>query len=1211
MSRHRDVRNMNVHEEMQDDYYSDGAEDDLSPEDYERLMDGMEMVRETIGPVGQSGITEADIKDTLYHYDFDVEHSVAWLLEEQERRFVAQERRGYKPLPPPPGHDDSDVVSPRMTEEGIIRLGPSNPEYIPELDQAESFLGQATSRLSTISEKTERTEDSRDWGPAPETMSVLGMQTASSWTSTTDYGQLIERPQDPNEIPPSPPLSALRRLSVVESPPSASSTGSRTPTMPTRSLPTEVVIPSDSASSPHGSRNSPYPPGDSLLLRQSSSRSSQQAKTPASGKPRSKLSELASSRSSVSSASKSSRSSTTSSASTATYPPLRPSSESIMSFRSDAESSVTGSSSLSSHVRKAIEAALQLEELDAPESEAAPQTQSPPPPDTPKAIPRAIGTAALSGPEEPSLPAEQVAPTSPLSTTSAPPAASPARSGKQPSKLALLAQAKSQSSWMPKAKKPSTTTPGLTLHKSRTEYLTPIANGPTATTAITTTYQTLGNLAKMPKLPPSYPPSAQATSPTSPESRKQSKLALKSRKAQQPQPEPEPEAPPAPELDPIFVVSSPRSRASPSAFASLLVDDVTSQDHKHKERKESKHGKHRDDGEKHRHTKHTPDIPPAPLSPLQGFAFDIPSPDDIVFRARRGTSLAPRTSASTSTHLPPSTSSSRPSSHSSPAKVALEREKAEKLAQQKKAAEASSRAASAPGTPKKSAARLMKSGASTPGTSTPLRGGGPDVRSLDLSALNLTAKESVPEEEPPPKITIAREKVLEEARKMLEGKDEKKGVSLVVIGHVDAGKSTLMGRLLYELGCVDEKSHIANERASSKMGKSSFSWAWELDGTTEERERGITMDVALQSLTTPHRQITILDAPGHKDFIPNMISGASQADCALLVVDAATGEFEAGFERGGQTREHLLLVRSLGVSQVVVAINKLDQVQWQKDRYEDICNQLKPFLVQSGFHPSKTKFAPVGAMGGINLVNREGPDAEPLRKWYKGPTLVDLLDVLEPPTRDIMSPLRFPIANVFKGQSSSIAITGRVCGGLVQVGEKLRVLPGDDTAIVKSIELEDNNVQWAAAGSNVTLYLTSVDPGHVNIGSVLCPPTDLIPLTSTFNARIIVFDIQIPITAGTSVELFHHSRDVPASISKLLCTLDRASGTVIKTSPRVLAKGVSAEVQITLRSTTMSGPAARAQPIPLEPFSANKEMGRVLVRRGGETIAAGIVTQVN
>ncbi|KAG2119097.1 P-loop containing nucleoside triphosphate hydrolase protein [Suillus discolor] len=438
-------------------------------------------------------------------------------------------------------------------------------------------------------------------------------------------------------------------------------------------------------------------------------------------------------------------------------------------------------------------------------------------------------------------------------------------------------------------------------------------------------------------------------------------------------------------------------------------------------------------------------------------------------------------------------------------------------------------------------------------------------------------------------------------------------------GHVDAGKSTLMGRLLYELGRVDEKTRVANERGSSKAGKSSFSWAWELDGTIEERERGITMDIALQSLSTPQRQVTILDAPGHKDFIPNMISGAAQADCALLVVDAITGEFEAGFDRGGQTREHLLLVRSLGVSQVIVAVNKLDQVSlgshdsaslslptwlqvnWDPSRFEEICGLLRAFLVQSGFPSSKTSFVPVSAMLGVNLVNNA--DASVLSKWYKGPTLVDLLDKLEPPTREIASPLRLPISNVFKGQNSGTGVTGRICGGVVQVGERLRVLPGDESAIVRLIDVEEQSVPWAAAGTNATLYLTSIDPIHLSIGSVLCPPSDIVPLATVFTARIIVFDIQLPITTGTSIELFHHSRDVPATISKLIATLDRASGVVTKKNPRVLSRGTSAEVEISLRVATLSGPTLSTRPIPLEPFSVNKDMGRILVRRGGETIS--------
>ncbi|KAI0332463.1 EF Tu GTP binding domain-containing protein [Cubamyces sp. BRFM 1775] len=483
---------------------------------------------------------------------------------------------------------------------------------------------------------------------------------------------------------------------------------------------------------------------------------------------------------------------------------------------------------------------------------------------------------------------------------------------------------------------------------------------------------------------------------------------------------------------------------------------------------------------------------------------------------------------------------------------------------------------------------------------------------IDMAGLNLNEEgsvETIPEE--PPKPPAAVEKLIEEAKAALTAQEqsEKRSLSLVVIGHVDAGKSTLMGRLLYELGRVDEKRRIANERGSSKMGKSSFSWAWELDGTQEERERGITMDIALQTLLTPHRVITILDAPGHKDFIPNMISGASQADSALLVVDAAVGEFEAGFERGGQTREHLLLVRSLGVSQVIVAVNKLDQVEWSKARYEEICELLKPFLVQSGFNPAKTRFVPVAAMEGVNLARTE-PAACPLYRWYKGPTLVDLLDSLEPPTRDINAPLRFPISNVFKGQTSGISVSGRVCGGIIVAGERLRIIPGDESATVKAIDSDGDGLPWAGAGSNVNLTLTGVDPISLNIGSVLCRSSHLVPLASTFTARIIVFDIQLPITAGTSVELFHHSRDVPASISRLISVLDRTNGTVTKSKPRVLTKNMSAEVEITLRNSTYSGPASRVLPIPLEPFSVNKDMGRILIRRGGETIGAGVVLEL-
>lgn len=498
--------------------------------------------------------------------------------------------------------------------------------------------------------------------------------------------------------------------------------------------------------------------------------------------------------------------------------------------------------------------------------------------------------------------------------------------------------------------------------------------------------------------------------------------------------------------------------------------------------------------------------------------------------------------------------------------------------------------------------------------SAPTKGKNVDQRDLDISALGLSVVKTAEIGELPevPKASLVREKLLLEAQRavMTDSMDGKKAVSIVVIGHVDAGKSTLMGRVLYELGRLDEKTRRANERGSSKAGKSSFSWAWGLDGLVEERERGITMDIAQQFFTTPHRHITVLDAPGHKDFIPNMISGASQADCALLVVDAATGEFEAGFERGGQTREHVLLVRSLGVSQVIVAVNKLDQVGWTRVRYDEIESTLRPFLMQSGVSPSKTSFVPLSAILGVNLIGREGEDAKQLNEWYSGPTLIDCLDKMEPPPRDYTRPFRLPISNIFKAQSmSGVYIAGRIAGGIVQVGEKVRVMPGDDSVsgIVQSIEVEEARVKWAMAGTNVTVALANIDPINLNIGSVLCFPGETIPLAVVFTARIIVFDIAVPITAGTSVELFNQSRDVPATASKLLSLIDRTTGEVKKKNPRVLTKNVSAEVEISLRST---GNTVAPKGIPLEQFSTNKDMGRILLRRGGETIAAGIVLEI-
>ena len=278
---------------------------------------------------------------------------------------------------------------------------------------------------------------------------------------------------------------------------------------------------------------------------------------------------------------------------------------------------------------------------------------------------------------------------------------------------------------------------------------------------------------------------------------------------------------------------------------------------------------------------------------------------------------------------------------------------------------------------------------------------------------------------------------------------QKPVINLIVVGHVDAGKSTLMGHLLYKLGYVSPKKMHSYESNAKKLGKTSFLYAWVLDETDEERSRGITMDVAQTTFETPTKQVILLDAPGHRDFIPNMITGAAQADVAILVVDATRGEFEAGFELGGQTREHTLLLKSLGVSQLAVAINKLDNVKWSKERFEEIENKLKPFLKQAGFKLSDVSFVPCSGLSGENL--HEQSQITQFRSWYDGPCLMELIDAFRLPERLINKHLRFYVNDVFKNVgSSSLSVSGRVEAGAVKSGQKLVLMPSNENCVIKS-----------------------------------------------------------------------------------------------------------------------------------------------------------------
>ncbi|XP_034435202.1 HBS1-like protein isoform X1 [Hippoglossus hippoglossus] len=422
-------------------------------------------------------------------------------------------------------------------------------------------------------------------------------------------------------------------------------------------------------------------------------------------------------------------------------------------------------------------------------------------------------------------------------------------------------------------------------------------------------------------------------------------------------------------------------------------------------------------------------------------------------------------------------------------------------------------------------------------------------------------------------------------------------LNLVVIGHVDAGKSTLMGHLLYLLGNVNKRTMHKYEQESKKAGKASFAYAWVLDETGEERDRGVTMDVGMTKFESNSKVVTLMDAPGHKDFIPNMITGAAQADVAVLVVDASRGEFEAGFEAGGQTREHALLVRSLGVTQLAVAVNKMDQVNWQQERFQDIISKLGHFLKQAGFKESDVFYVPTSGLSGENLTTRSS--VSQLTSWYSGFSLLEQIDAFKAPQRSVDKPFRLCVSDVFKDQGSGFCVTGKIEAGYVQTGDRILAMPPNETCTVKGITLHDEALDWAAAGDHVSLTVTGMDIIKMNVGCVVCNPKEPIRVCTRFRARILLFNIEVPITKGFPVLLHYQTVSEPATIRKLISVLHKSSGEVLKKKPKCLSKGMNAIVEVQTQ-----------RPVSLELYKDYKELGRFMLRYVGSTIAAGVVTEI-
>ncbi len=425
---------------------------------------------------------------------------------------------------------------------------------------------------------------------------------------------------------------------------------------------------------------------------------------------------------------------------------------------------------------------------------------------------------------------------------------------------------------------------------------------------------------------------------------------------------------------------------------------------------------------------------------------------------------------------------------------------------------------------------------------------------------------------------------------------EKPHLNLVVIGHIDHGKSTLTGHLLYRLGIVDPKVMQQLEEQAKAAGKESFKYAWILDKMKEERERGITIDLSFMKFETKNYMFTIIDAPGHRDFVKNMITGASQADAALLVVSARKGEFEAGMSPEGQTREHALLARTLGIEQLIVAVNKMDapDVSYSEQRYNEIVNTLKKFLKGLGYNVDAIPFIPVSAWTGENLIERS-----PNTPWYKGPTLVEAFDSLKLPPKPVDKPLRLPVQGVLSIPGAGTVITGRIETGLLKPGDKAIIMPAGLIADVKSIQMHYQDLPQAGPGDNVGVALRGVEKNQVKRGDVLGhvdnPPT----VAEEFTARVVLVWHPSAIAVGYTPVIHVHTASVACRVSEIVAKIDPRTGNVIEEHPQFLKAGDTAIIKF-----------KPIKPLVIEKFSDFPQLGRFAMRDMGRTVGIGVVTEV-
>ena len=422
---------------------------------------------------------------------------------------------------------------------------------------------------------------------------------------------------------------------------------------------------------------------------------------------------------------------------------------------------------------------------------------------------------------------------------------------------------------------------------------------------------------------------------------------------------------------------------------------------------------------------------------------------------------------------------------------------------------------------------------------------------------------------------------------------EKEHINLVFVGHVDHGKSTTVGRLLFDSGNVDEQAMRKLKEKAELLGKKGFEFAFVMDNLKEEQERGVTIDLAHKRFDTDKYYFTIIDAPGHRDFIKNMITGAAQADCAVLVVAANDGV-------NAQTIEHLKLTKIFGVGQLIVAVNKMDisGVDYSEDRFKAVVEEVKKHATQAGWDVSKVAFLPIAALQGDNIVKNSDKMA-----WWTGDSLLQAIDKFEVPQKPTDLPLRLPLQDVYNITGIGVVPVGRIETGVMKIGDKVIAVPGREgkgvPGEVKSIEMHHEQVKEAGPGDNVGFNVRGFGKKDIARGDVIGPADNVPSVATEFTAQIVIMSHPSVVTVGYTPVFHIHTAQVACQFVEIVKKLDPATGNEVTENKDVLRNGDAAIVRL-----------RPVQPLVIEKNSEIPQMSRFAIRDSGVTVAAGMCQEI-